>query len=64
MISEFGNIDEIVNEMEIQVNPIHENHMPVVPLEQAKQFIEIKQSTSRIIGIGVSHYYICRCNDK
>lgn len=54
VISEFGNIDEIISEMGINVNPSEENNLPVVALEQAKEYIEIKNNTSRIIGIGVS----------
>lgn len=54
VISEFGNIDEIISEMGIKVNAIEENNLPVVSLEQAKEYITIKDKMSQIIGLGVS----------
>jgi hypothetical protein len=54
VISEFGNIDEIVSEMGISVKPEQEENLPVVALEQAREYIEIKSASSRITGIAVS----------
>lgn len=54
VISEFGNIDEIISEMGFKVNVVQENNLPIVALEQAKEYIAIKNSTSRITGLGVS----------
>lgn len=54
VISEFGNIDEIISEMGINVNTEKEDNLPVVALEQAKEYIDIKNAASRITGIGVS----------
>ncbi|WP_069997187.1 permease prefix domain 1-containing protein [Cellulosilyticum sp. I15G10I2] len=52
VISEFGNIDELLEEMNIK--PAVKNEVyTTVGLEQAREFITLKQKTSYLIGMGV-----------
>jgi hypothetical protein len=54
VISEFGNIDEIIHEMGLEQNNVEDDNLLVVSLEQAKEYIDIKKATSYIIAMGVS----------
>jgi hypothetical protein len=53
VISEFGNIDEILNEMGVQTE-MREKFVPTLNQEQAKEYISLKSSTSKMVGFGVS----------
>jgi hypothetical protein len=53
VISEFGNIDELLNEMGINITKAEET-LTTIGLEEAREFIFLKQKTSNLIGIGVS----------
>lgn len=59
VISEFGNIDELLKEMNINVAP--ETHInldkpagPTLSLEDAKNFITLKCKSARYVGLGVA----------
>lgn len=55
VISEFGNIDELIKEMGIQPNmePIEKTDIPAVDYKEAKQYLDIKKTTGRVVGLGV-----------
>lgn len=53
VISEFGNIDELLNEMGINLTRTEET-LTTIGLEEAREFIYSKQKASKLIGIGVS----------
>ncbi|WP_099467552.1 permease prefix domain 1-containing protein [Konateibacter massiliensis] len=53
VISEFGNVDEILNEMGISTE-LSEEQLPDVNLEEAKEYIALKRGSNKIIGVGVS----------
>lgn len=53
VISEFGNIDELLNEMGIKI-PTNEETFPTISLEEAQEFITLKNKTSNLIGTGVT----------
>jgi len=52
VISEFGNIDELLEEMGISPSSNSENH-PVIENEEAMEFISLKEKTSYMIATGV-----------
>lgn len=59
IISEFGNIDELLQEMDITIAEKAEVHTikaagPIVSLEEATRFIDLKYKTSRLLGSGVA----------
>jgi hypothetical protein len=56
VISEFGNIDELMEEMGIkgEVIPVNHREYPSVSLEQAREFITLKGKISYLIGSGGS----------
>jgi hypothetical protein len=52
VISEFGNIDELISELGIeQKNEV--NTLPIVTEEEAKSFLAVKRESGLLIGIGV-----------
>lgn len=53
VISEFGNIDELLEEMNIKTAE-KENTYPEMSLEEAKTFVSLKDKTSRLVGLGVT----------
>ncbi len=53
VISEFGNIDELLEEMNIEIAD-HKETYPEVSSEEAREFIKLKRQTSFLIGIGVT----------
>lgn len=55
VISEFGNIDELIEELGIAAVP-HEPQLPVVTEEEAASFVEAKKRAGLLNGIGV---YMC-----
>ncbi|MBW6411738.1 permease prefix domain 1-containing protein [Clostridium weizhouense] len=52
VISEFGNIDELINELEIDTNK-NQNILPTITSEEAYGFINTKKRAGLLIGIGV-----------
>lgn len=52
VITEFGNIDELLNELKIDI-PKNQNNLPEVTLEEAHEFVYIKKKMSAWIGAGV-----------
>lgn len=52
VISEFGNINELLEEMNIQ-SVVKENVYPTISIEEAREFISLKHKTSYLIGLGV-----------
>jgi len=52
VISEFGNIDELLEEMNIK-GVTKEDIYPTMSFEEAREFIALKTKTSYLIGIGV-----------
>ncbi|GAA0078589.1 permease prefix domain 1-containing protein [Clostridium sp. CTA-5] len=52
VISEFGNIDELINELEIDTNKI-ESQLPTITSEEAYGFINAKKRAGLLVGIGV-----------
>lgn len=52
VISEFGNIDELINELGIAKRD-DETNLPVISLEEANSFIDTQKKASKLIGIGV-----------
>lgn len=57
VISEFGNINELLEEMNItpsSTSSMKEAVYPTISLEEAREFITLKGKTSYLIGIGVS----------
>jgi hypothetical protein len=53
VISEFGNIDELLEEMNIETNNKKDNY-PEISFEEAEKFISLKEESTRLIAIGVS----------
>ena len=53
VISEFGNIDELLEEMDIKFS-VKENNYPTISLEEVREFIKLKEKSSYLIAIGVS----------
>lgn len=53
VISEFGNIDELLEEMNIE-STVSGDAYPTISMEQAREFISLKDKASHLIGIGVS----------
>lgn len=55
VISEFGNIDELVSELGIgkDTNETYETSLPVVTMEEANDFINTHKNATKLIGIGV-----------
>jgi hypothetical protein len=55
VISEFGNIDELIKEIGIQINmmPIEKTDIPTVNYEESKQYLGVKKKNGRSIGLGV-----------
>lgn len=49
VISEFGNIDELLNELGIE----KDSPLPVVTLDEANNYLNAQKSANRLIGIGV-----------
>lgn len=60
VISEFGNIDELMEEMDIKAAVIDSKHTiyPTISLEQAREFIDLKGKTSYLIAAGVSLIFV------
>ncbi|MGL4738930.1 MAG: permease prefix domain 1-containing protein [Cellulosilyticaceae bacterium] len=62
VISEFGNIDELVQEMDLALDHHNKDEIshaitvdgPSISLEEANQFIDLKEKMSRLIGGGVT----------
>lgn len=52
VISEFGNIDELLSEMEVQTK-MNESQPPTIDLEPAKEYILLKHATNKMVGLGV-----------
>lgn len=55
VISEFGNIDELMQEMGIHTESMSEEdlNLPVVEVEEAKEFLAVKKTNGKRVGIGV-----------
>lgn len=53
VISEFGNIDELLQEMDIEAEPEEQSDLPLLSLEEAKTFLSFSKKTARNIAIGV-----------
>ena len=54
VISEFGNIDELVKELNIPINSeAKEQNYPVVSLQEANEFIHAKKISGILISVGV-----------
>ncbi len=53
VISEFGNIEELLYEMNISIAK-DENLSPIVELEEAQEYISINKRSSHFIGLGVA----------
>lgn len=53
VISEFGNIDEILKEMGV-VEQVYQEDLTIVELEQAKEYIYLKDKEAKVTAIGVS----------
>lgn len=55
VISEFGNIDELLNEMDIDItNKIEDENLKTVTLEEAEKYISLKKKSSALVCISVS----------
>ncbi|AGX42899.1 hypothetical protein CLSA_c19140 [Clostridium saccharobutylicum DSM 13864] len=55
VISEFGNIDELLDEMDIDLTNKYENkNLKVVTLEEAEEYVSLKKKASFLVGIGAS----------
>ncbi|MDR3596662.1 permease prefix domain 1-containing protein [Clostridium sp.] len=57
VISEFGNIDELLNEMDIDLtnkDELKNENLEVVTLEEAEKYISLKKKASVLVGIGAS----------
>lgn len=52
VISEFGNIDELLNEMEVQTK-MNQSQLPTLDLEQAKEYLSLKHKSDKMVGLGV-----------
>lgn len=52
VISEFGNIDELMNELGVK-NEAEFDEKPVVTLKEVYEYMDIKKSTGFFVGIGV-----------
>lgn len=53
VISEFGNIDELLSEMDINITNADET-LPAMNLDEVKNYISLKKGSSFLIGIGVA----------
>lgn len=59
VISEFGNIDELLKEMNITVTAdtslsLEKSAIPTLSLEDTRHFLELKRKSARFIGLGVA----------
>lgn len=57
VISEFGNIDELLNEMDINIinkDETSNENLKVITSEEAEKYILVKKNSSFLVGIGVS----------
>lgn len=57
VISEFGNIDELLDEMDIDLTNKYENknkNLKVVTLEEAEEYVSLKKKASFLVAIGAS----------
>ena len=55
VISEFGNIDELLNEMDINIKESNsDENLPSISLEEAEKYILVKKAASFLVGIGVA----------
>lgn len=52
VISEFGNINELINELDIEVTE-KSSTFPTLDIDDIKDFLSIKQKVTRLISIGV-----------
>lgn len=52
VISEFGNIDELLSEMEVQTN-MNVEQLPTLDLEPTKEYILLKHATNKLVALGV-----------
>lgn len=52
VISEFGNIDELLNEMELQTKVNH-SQLPTLDIEPAKEYVLLKHSSDKMVALGV-----------
>lgn len=53
VISEFGNIDELLEEMNIETSTKNDNY-PEVSFEDAREFITLKGKSTKLVSVGVS----------
>lgn len=53
VISEFGNIDELINELGIDTK-IEGSNLPIITIEEAYSFMNAKKRSGLLVGIGVS----------
>lgn len=54
VISEFGNIDEIIKEFGIEIEEKKtDNKLPIIHLEEGREYLSMKKKTSFIVSIGV-----------
>lgn len=53
VISEFGNIDELLNELDIQLEQ-KETHFPLLLEEEAEDFLKTSKKASMLTGLGVT----------
>lgn len=57
VISEFGNIDELVSELgisKISASTSKEEALPIITLDSTLSYLDIKKKTGHLIGIGVA----------
>lgn len=52
VISEFGNIDELIEELGINLNTVQDG-LPAVSRDEVEKYLLIKKNTAPLIGIGV-----------
>ena len=52
VISEFGNIDELINEMGIKIDEPDENSR-ILSMEEVRDYLNVKKVTGKNIAIGV-----------
>lgn len=54
VISEFGNIDEIMNEMGVHYEENQDSGIPYIELEEAQEYIDKRKSAGKKLAFGVS----------
>lgn len=55
VISEFGNIDEIIKEFGVEINNSKsEESLPTIYIDRVKEYLNVKKQTSFLVSIGVA----------